>query len=284
MKFRHPGTAAMLPPALLSLLPFTSAAQALDEADNARDVSSAIDTIVVTGTQSSIESARIEAAVTPGGVEVVDLDAFRERNASNLASVLLYVPGVWSASPAGDDSVFISSRGSNLDAINYDMNGIKLMQDGLPVTTADGNNHNRIVDPLAARFAIVARGASAMSYGASTLGGAINFETVTAHDQPGTSLSLNGGSFGLAQLRLTSAAVAQKSFDGLVTAEVKNWTGYRDHNEQERIGLYANGGWQISSELALRGYVNWISNNQGLTPPLSVSKWMKARTRQARVR
>jgi iron complex outermembrane receptor protein len=122
-----------------------------------------IDTIVVIGARTSIESALAEAAETPGGVEVIDMDDFRERNVSNLADVLRYAPGVWSASATGDDNIFFSSRGSNLDATNYDMNGIRLMQDGLPVTTADGNNHNRFVDPLAARYASVARGANAMA-------------------------------------------------------------------------------------------------------------------------
>jgi iron complex outermembrane receptor protein len=248
------------------LAPSTGAAQATDDGDSH---SSAIDTIVVTGTQTSIESARVEAAETPGGVAVIDMDAFRERNVSNLADVLLYAPGIWSASATGDDNIFFSSRGSNLDATNYDMNGIKLLQDGLPVTTADGNNHNRVVDPLAARYASVARGANAMAYGASTLGGAINFETMTARDLPGASLAVNGGSFGQMQMRLTGAAVFDDTFDGLVTVESKNWDGYREHNRQDRLGLYANGGWQLSDDVALRGYATWLSNDQELAGPLS---------------
>ncbi len=229
----------------------------------------AMDTIVVTGTQTSIESARIEAAATPGGVDVIDMDSFRERNVSNLADVLQYAPGVWATSATGDEGIFFTSRGSNLDATNYDMNGIKLMQDGLPVTTADGNNHNRIVDPLAARYATVARGANAMAWGASTLGGAINFESVTARDRTGVSAELGGGSFGEAQLRLTGAGIVDDTFDGLVTIETRTWDGYRDHNAQERVGLYANGGWKIADDLAARAYVTWIENDQELAGALS---------------
>ena len=50
---------------------------------------------------------------------------------------------LWIESSSGTDEVFFSSRGSNLHATNYDGNGMKLLQDGLPVTTADGSNHNR---------------------------------------------------------------------------------------------------------------------------------------------
>ena len=95
--------------------------------------------------------------------------------------MLRYVPGVWAESQR-HRRVFFSSRGSNLDATDYDKNGIKLLQDGLPVTAADGNNHNRDVDPLNARYVIVARGANALAYGASTLGGAIDFTTPTARN------------------------------------------------------------------------------------------------------
>jgi hypothetical protein len=42
---------------------------------------------------------------------------------------------------------------------------------GLPVTTADGNNHNRALDPLGARYLTIAHGTHALANGASTLGG-----------------------------------------------------------------------------------------------------------------
>src|SRR5690606_5165836 len=115
---------------------------------------------------------------------------------ASLADMLRLVPGIWAVSNSGTDGLFLSSRGSNLDATNYDMNGMKLLQDGLPVTTADGNNHNRIIDPLSARYASVARGANALSCGASTLGGAINFVSPTAGEDFDNQLYVNGGSHG----------------------------------------------------------------------------------------
>ena len=78
---------------------------------------------------------------------LVDGADLYERKVTNLADVLRYVPGVWAESVSGSDELFFSSRGSNLDATAYDKNGIKLLQDGLPVTAADGNNHNRVLDP-----------------------------------------------------------------------------------------------------------------------------------------
>ena len=121
-----------------------------------------------------------ERSVTPGAVTVVDGESLQERNVGNLSDMLRYVPGVWANSYNGNDEVFYSSRGSNLDATDYDKNGVKFFQDGLPVTAADGNNHNRAIDALNARAIVVAHGANALAYGASTLGGAMDFITPTA--------------------------------------------------------------------------------------------------------
>lgn len=209
-----------------------------------------------------------ERALTPGGVTLVDSEDLKGRNISNLADMLRYVPGVFAASGSMGDSTFFSSRGSNLDAVGYDGNGIKFMQDGLPVTAADGNNHNRTVDPLSARYAIVARGANALTYGASTLGGAIDFITPTARDSAPLELSLDGGSDDQVQGRVTAGTVAG-DFDALVTAEARHWDGFRDHQRQDREGVYANAGWQFSEDLRTRLYLTSISNDQQLPGALT---------------
>lgn len=227
-----------------------------------------LETVEVTGTNPGLEAERLEISLTPGAVSLVDMHKVREGNVGSLADMLRYVPGVWSASNAGSDGIFFSSRGSNLDATNYDMNGIKLLQDGLPVTAADGNNHNRIIDPLAARYAVFARGANGQKYGASTLGGAVNFISPTARDTAPASFSLNGGDHGLRQARVTFAG-AGEILDGLVTMERKHWDGYRTHNTQRRNGVYANAGAQISRDLATRFYVTSLSNDQQLAGSLT---------------
>lgn len=210
-----------------------------------------------------------EVAATPGGITLVDADDLRERNVATLADLLRYVPGVWSVSDSGGDDIFFSSRGSNLDATDYDMNGIKLLQDGLPVTTADGNNHNRVLDPLSARYATVARGANALLYGASTLGGAVEFTSPTARDSSPRSVLVNAGSHGQRLARATVGTVANERFDGLVTVEGKRWDGYREHSTQDRTGLYANAGWRIADAVSTRFFATYLSNDQEMPGSLS---------------
>lgn len=222
-----------------------------------------------------------EQALTPGGVSIIDGDNLYQRSVSNLADMLRYAPGIWSESSSGGDGIFLSSRGSNLDATDYDMNGVKLLQDGLPITTADGNNHNRVVDPLSARYASVARGANALTYGATTLGGAINFQTPTARDTQPLQAYLGGGSDGLLNARATLGGSAD-TLDGLLTLEHKTFDGYRQHSAMRRKGLYANTGWQFSDSGETRLYFTYIDSEQELPGALSADQ-VKANPDQATV-
>lgn len=216
----------------------------------------------------SRKQVEAERVATPGGVTVVEGEGLRLRNVTSLTDMLRYTPGVWAASGSTGDSTFLSIRGSNLDATNYDGNGVKLLVDGLPVTAADGNNHNRDVDPLSMRRAIVARGANALTYGASTLGGAINFISPTARDGAPWEAMVNAGSHGQRQGRFTVGAVSG-NFDALVSAEAKRSDGFREHQRQERQSLYANAGLQLSDALSTRFYVTSIDNEQQLPGALT---------------
>lgn len=225
-----------------------------------------LDSIQITAEQfspagSNRQDDLAELRLTPGGVSLVDMDTVREGHVASLADMLRYVPGVWANSSAGGEELFLSSRGSNLDSIDYDKNGVKLLQDGLPVTSADGNNHNRFVDPLSAKYAVVARGANAMKYGASTLGGAIDFATPTAYDLPRFSLYSNMGSHGMFQNRLSASGVYDDRLDGTVTIENRQYDGYRDQTEQQRTGIYANAGLRLTDNIATRFYLTHLEND-----------------------
>jgi iron complex outermembrane recepter protein len=226
-----------------------------------------MDTVVVTA-EILADQLDAERALTPGSVTTVDGEEFYQRNVTSLADVLRYVPGVWAESVSGSDEIFFSSRGSNLDATAYDKNGIKLLQDGLPVTTADGNNHNRALDPLSARYATIAHGANALTYGASTLGGAIDFTSPTAHNSDPLSLFVSGGSHGQLNGR-ASAGIVSGAFDALATVESRNWDGYRAHSSQDTNGVYANAGWKWSNSVSTRVYLTAIETDAELPGALT---------------
>jgi iron complex outermembrane recepter protein len=211
-----------------------------------------LDAVVVSADRINAD-VEDERSATPGAVTTLDGDAFHERSVTQLSAMLRYVPGVWAESYNGNDDVFYSSRGSNLDATDYDKNGVKFLQDGLPVTAADGNNHNRALDPLNARHVIVAHGANALAYGASTLGGAIDFISRTARMTAPSSASLAVGSFDQRSARTTLGGASDR-LDGLLSVEAEQRDGYRAHSRMNRKSVYANAGWQSSETVSTRLY------------------------------
>ena len=239
----------------------------------------ALDPVVVTARR--LESGlEVERALTPGAVTVLDSEDLQQRSVTQLADLLRYVPGVWAESYNGNDEVFYSSRGSNLDATDYDKNGIKFLQDGLPVTTADGNNHNRALDPMNARYVTVAHGANALAYGASTLGGAIDFATPTARNSPPMAVAVSGGSFGQWGARTTVGGVSG-ALDGQLAVETQQRDGYREHSSQDRRNLYGNFGWEAGENVSTRFYGTWSDYHVQLPRELTPAQY-HADPRQAR--
>jgi iron complex outermembrane receptor protein len=231
-----------------------------------QDRATTLGTVEVRGTRA--ESIRAAQAQVPGSVYAVDGQSLRERAVNNLADALRYVPGVMARSNAGGDDMVLSIRGSNLNSLSYDNSGVALFQDGLPVTTADDNNHNRMLDPLMARDVIVANGINALTYGASDLGGAIDFISRTARNTDPREVFLSGGSHGQSEAGLSAGGISG-AFDGMVTLGGKHFDGYRGHSQQNRDSLYANGGWQPSDDFGLRVFATHIDNRQQLPGALT---------------
>jgi iron complex outermembrane recepter protein len=210
-----------------------------------------------------------EIEVTPGGLTWVDGADFTRRQVSNLADALRYAPGFWVSSPSGTSGVTLSARGSNLDSKGYDTNGVRMLEDGLPITTADGNNHNRFISPLVARQAIVARGANSLEYGGSTLGGTINFITPTAYDSAPLHGFVGGGSHGSLNAFASASQVFDNGADALVTVEGRTFDGYREQSEERNLGVYANAGYRFTEVISTRLYVSYLDNHQELPGALT---------------
>lgn len=208
----------------------------------------------------------------PGGVYATSGASLQGRAINNLGDALRYVPGVMADSNAGTDDLTLSIRGSNLNALAYDNAGVALFQDGLPVSAADGNNHNRMLDPRMASDIVVASGANALTYGASTLGGAIDVVSRTALNSDPRELSITGGSHGNADAELSTGGVSG-NYDGMLTVDAKHYDGYRRHSTQNRDSVYANGGWQATENLELRAYATYIDNRQQLPGALTRAQY-----------
>lgn len=265
----HPGLALLL---ALSAA-FAVEAQADHQAERVTVTAPRTD-----NTLPDIGSARARIQETPGGVDIIDAERIRDGRASTLADALRGSPGVFAESRFGAEEARISIRGSGLQR-TFHGRGLLLLQDGVPLNLADGGFDMQAVEPLATRYIEVYRGANATPFGATTLGGAINFVSLSGRDAPGPQARVEAGSFGY---RRASAGYgfAHGDLDGFVSASEFYQDGYRDHARQNTQRAFANLGYDFGGGLRTRFFLAGVNTESELPGNLTRAQF-RADPRQA---
>ncbi len=206
------------------------------------------------GTLTSPPVAEQRRAVnsTAGSVSHIDAETTRNTYATNLRDVLQDTPGVLVQNRYSQE-VRLSIRGSGL-ARAFHTRGIEILQDGVPTNLADGSGDFYQIDPLALRAIEVFRGGNALPFGSSTLGGAINFVTPTAHTATAPNVfSLEAGSFGTIRGH-GSVSRVMGDWDFHASGTVTHADGWRAHEQQNLGHFNANVGRRISDRVETRFY------------------------------
>jgi iron complex outermembrane receptor protein len=216
----------------------------------------------VSTTQPDIETAREQINKTAGGVTIVDMEDVREGRVSNFTDTLGLATGVLAQSRFGAEETRLSIRGSGLQR-TFHGRGIKLMQDGVPVNLADGSFDFQAIEPMATRYIEVYRGANALRYGASTLGGAINFISPSGYNAEKFSVRAEAGSFDYRRLGISSGGVIG-DFDYFVSGSTFNQDGFRDNAKQDAERINANFGYRINDDIETRFYIGYAKSDSAL--------------------
>lgn len=226
-------------------------------------VSSPRDTGTISLTQPGIGQAQRAINKTAGGVSIVDLEAVREGRVANFTDTLGMAAGVFVQSRFGADESRLSIRGSGLQR-TFHGRGIRLMQDGIPVNLADGSFDFQAIEPLATRYIEVFRGANALRYGASNLGGAVNFVSPTGHDTPPVELRTEAGSFGYGRAGFTTGGLSGDHIDYFASGSWLRLDGFRDHSEQHAERFTGNVGIRVAEHIETRFYAGYTHSDSGL--------------------
>lgn len=221
-------------------------------------------------TVRSPELAAAELAAVPGGTSFVDAERYEEGRVSTLKDALDFAPGVFVQPRFGAEEARLSIRGSGLQR-TFHGRGLKLLQDGVPLNLADGGFDFQAVEPLAARHVEVYRGANGLAYGASTLGGAINFLSRTGHDATALQGRLEGGSFGYLRAQASTGG-AQGNVDHYATLAHFQQDGFRDHSRQETQRLFGNLGYRLDARRESRFYLTAVATDSELPGSLTAAQ------------
>ena len=228
-----------------------------------------LDTVRVTGPGPALEAAQEELDLRAGGTSVVGAEVFEDSRATTLSDVLSFAPGVLTQTRHGEETR-LSIRGSGIQR-GFQLRGIQLYQDGIPLNLADGGGDFQSIDPLALQFVEIWRGGNALEYGSSTLGGAINFVTPTGRTAPPLAARLDAGSFGQRRGHVQVGG-ARENLDGALSLTMGEQDGWRDQSATRATRASANVGYRISDTLETRLYLNYVDSELELPGPLSLAQ------------
>ncbi|MES2907617.1 MAG: TonB-dependent receptor [Pseudomonadota bacterium] len=211
--------------------------------------------------------ARAELEKTPGGVTVVDARDYLNGRAGTMDDTLKLAAGVFIQSRFGSDEARVSIRGSGLQR-TFHGRGLMLLQDGVPLNLADGGFDMQAVEPGATRYVEVQRGANALRYGSSTLGGAINYLSQTGRSAPALLLRAEAGSFDYQRYQI-AAGGEQGDVDGYASFSHIEQDGFRDHARQRNGRFFGNLGFQLTPHVESRFYTTVVDTSSELPGNLS---------------
>lgn len=244
-----------------------------------------LETITITGerttglTSPSLDEARNQTTQVPGATSLIKAKQYKTGRLGGIEDVLAFTPGVF-VQGDGSGSARISIRGSGLSQWRG-IRGIRFLRNGLPLNDADGSFSAYQLTPLNARYVQVYRGASALRYGAATLGGAINFVTHTGYTAAPLRIRLSGGSHGTRRVRISGGRVFGSHWDAYAAASVKNRDGFRRHSQSDRWQVYANLGYRHSPNAETRLHISILHNQMNWPGDLTLSQ-VKNEPSQAR--
>lgn len=149
--------------------------------------------------------------------------------------------------------------------------GLSVFVDGVRVNEVFGDTVNWDLIPNAAISSITVIPGSNPVFGLNTLGGALNVLTKSGLTNPGTSIRVNGGSFGRRALEFETGGRSDR-VDYFVTGNVLRESGWGDHNPSRVEQLFAKTGFHEAGtdvDLSMTLANNRLEGNQTL--PLSLS-------------
>lgn len=252
---------------LLSVFMLTSSVQAEDKTDKKTTTLPEVKVKASRKHKTSLtvpdlEQARKELDLIPGAVNLVSAESYETGRSSNLQDMLSYAAGVYAQSRFGSEETRLSIRGSGIQR-TFHLRGIMMLQDGIPINEADGGGDFQNIEPLALKYVEVYRGSDALQYGATTLGGAINYVSPTGYDANKLQGRMEYGSFGYLHSQASSGAVIGP-FDYYISLTQFRQTGFRNHANQNNGRLFSNYGWRINENIETRMYVTLVDTKSKL--------------------
>ncbi|HWH50711.1 MAG TPA: TonB-dependent receptor plug domain-containing protein, partial [Gemmatimonadaceae bacterium] len=276
-RYRIPGVAAGTHNVTARAVGFAAADQSVDVDAATATVNftlsaaaAALKAVTVIGTRTDLAETRERVLEVPGGVDLVEPQQIQRTREANLKDVLKFTPGVYVQPRFGAaDESQLSVRGSGLQD-NFHARGINLLVNGMPYRNADGFTDFESLELLTTQAIEVYKGANALRYGGSTLGGAIDLDTKTGYTANELGAFAEGGGYGFQKEQLSSGAV-KGPFDYYASFAHTGLDGFRSWSEQKRDRVNLHAGYKLSTSTDLRVFYLFAHINEHLPGSLDAA-------------
>lgn len=211
---------------LAVLLPLAGTPASL--AQTVSDIPVVIDPITVTATRHAERAFDV-----PASVDTIDASTIHDGQPQvNLSETLSRIPGVFAANRQNyAQDLQVSSRGFGARAA-FGVRGVRLYQDGIPVTMPDGQGQTGSFSLLSADRIEILRGPFSALYGNAS-GGVISVFTENPPAVPYAEFFGGGGSYGTGTFGVKLGAAGQH-VGAVVAASEFVTDGYRNHSSARR--------------------------------------------------
>ncbi len=223
-------------------------------------------------TTPSLQESQTKLNRVAGGTTVIDGERLKEGAPLSVSDALATAPGVYvgdiSAGATGGSR--ISIRGSDGNSDISPIRGIKILRNGLPFTHATGTFDVEMLNLYAIEHIEVYRGANALEYGGSNLGGAINYITPTGYTADPLKIGIVGGTNDYYRPYFSGGKVFENGLDVFGTFSYVNTDTTRENNHQEQFLGHGNIGYRWNENQETRLYFD--AQNHNFLWPASLSK------------
>lgn len=200
----------------------------IGEGGGTTPVASAADGRPVEGPPRAAAPTPVETPVGEVQTRIGRDGVIDDRAALTVSDLLRDSPGVTVRQGNGPRDVVVSIRGNNARATGVSRN-FQVLEDGFPVTQADGASRFDITDPRAYGRIDVFRGPQSALFGNYATGGALNFVTRRGAEIDGVEVGVDAGSFGYLNNYATAGGVSGPFAYTLFTSATRG-NGYQDHS------------------------------------------------------
>jgi iron complex outermembrane receptor protein len=194
-----------------------------------------------------------QVSLWPGSASFNSAEYWQDQRSANIKDILDFIPGVFAQQRNGAESARISIRGSGLGR-QFQGGGLLLLQDNIPLNSADGSFDFQAIDPWLIDYVSVYRGGNGIALGGSTLGGVIQLGSTQPNEKEVDFIRLSGGSFGT-QRGMVSYTSGDSSNFTRIRASHFNQNGFRVQNQQHsnRIDLqyFKDGGSRFTHSVGI---------------------------------